>query len=371
MQRNARISDQAVITGFRSALARRHVVPDEQQLVIAARLQRLFDELLAFKRARRSQLRKIFIRPPLPRGLYLYGGVGRGKSMLMNCFFDTLPFQRKRRVHFHAFMREVHERLNALRSENDPLLRVADEIAAQTRLLCFDEFHVSDIADAMILGRMLDALFERGVVIVLTTNYEPDGLYPNGLQRQNFLPTIEQIKRKLDVLELDSGVDYRLRALEQRPVFLVPANAEADRTLADRFVELAGGEGEMTPLVVFDRPIPVRRRALGVIWFDFDALCGGPRSQNDYLEIAQNHHSVLLSGIPAMTPAQASEARRLTWLVDIFYDHRVKLIATAAAEPDDLYTQGTQAGEFSRTASRLIEMRSHEYLAAQHGALAI
>jgi cell division protein ZapE len=371
MPRNARLQDQAVITGFRSALARRQVTPDEQQLLIATRLQRLFDELVAFKHARRTQLRKIFVRPPLPRGLYLYGGVGRGKSMLMNCFFDTLPFQRKRRVHFHAFMREVHERLHALRSENDPLLRVADEIAAQTRLLCFDEFHVADIADAMILGRMFEALFARGVVVFLTTNYEPDGLYPNGLQRQNFLPTIELIKRQLDVLELDSGVDYRLRALEQRPVFLVPANADADQTLADRFAELAGGEGETAPLDLFGRSIPVRRRALGVVWFEFDVLCGGPRSQNDYLEIAQNYHSVLLSGIPTMTPAQASEARRLTWLVDIFYDHRVKLIATAAAEPDDLYVQGTQAGEFTRTASRLIEMRSHEYLAAQHGALAI
>lgn len=371
MHRNARISDQAVVANFRSALAKRQVMPDEQQVLVASRLQRLFDDLLAFKHARRTKLRKIFVRPPLPRGLYLWGGVGRGKSMLMNCFYDTLPYQRKRRVHFHAFMREVHDRLHALRQQQDPLLLVADEIALQTRLLCFDEFHVSDIADAMILGRLLEALFARGVVVFMTTNYPPDGLYPNGLQRQNFLPTIELLKRTLDVLELDAGTDYRLRALEQHPVFLVPGGIDADRILADRFAELAGGEGDATPLELFERKIPVRRRALGVIWFDFDVLCGGPRSQNDYLEIAQNHHSVLLSGIPTMTPAQASEARRLTWLVDIFYDHRVKLIATAAAEPDDLYTQGTQASEFSRTASRLIEMRSHEYLAAPHGVLAI
>jgi cell division protein ZapE len=371
MQHGARVPEQAVTAAFRSALARRQVVPDGQQVAIAARLQRLFDDLLRFKHARRSKLRKIFVRLPLPRGVYLWGGVGRGKSLLMNCFFDALPYRRKRRVHFHAFMREVHERLHALRDESDPLLKLGDEIAAQTRLLCFDEFHVSDIADAMILGRLFEALFARGVVVFLTTNYPPDGLYPNGLQRQNFLPTIELLKRTLDVLELDAGVDYRLRALEQRPVFLVPADAVADRALADRFVELAGGDGEATPLELFGRTIPVRRRALGVIWFDFETLCGGPRSQNDYLEIAQHYHSVLLSGIPTMTPAQASEARRLTWLVDIFYDHRVKLIASAAAEPEALYTQGTQAGEFSRTASRLIEMRSHEYLAARHGALAI
>lgn len=362
-----RLADHAVSANFRAALAHRHVVPDARQVEIAARLQQLFDALVAFKHARRTRLRKILVRPPLPRGVYLWGGVGRGKSLLMNCFFDTLPLVRKRRVHFHAFMREVHERLQALRSEADPLLKLAAAIAHETRVFCFDEFHVSDIADAMILGRLLEALHAQGVVLFLTTNYPPDGLYPNGLQRQNFLPTIAFLKQTLDVLELDSGVDYRLRTLAQQPVWRVPTDAAADRQFAERFAELAGSAGDTAPLELFAREVPVRRRALGVVWFDFATLCGGPRSQNDYLELAHSYHTVLLSGIPLMSAQQASEARRFTWLVDVFYDYRVKLIASAAAEPEALYTQGTQAGEFARTASRLIEMRSQDYLALPHG----
>ena len=215
--------------------------------------------------------------------------------------------------------------------------------------------------------QVLEALHAKGVVLFLTTNYPPDGLYPNGLQRQNFLPTINFLKRTLDVLELDSGVDYRLRALEQQAVFLVGEAGTHDALLDERFDELATGEAHARPLELFGREIPVRRRALGVAWFDFNALCGGPRSQNDYLELAQCYHSVLLSGIPQMTSAQASEARRFTWLVDVFYDHRVKLIASAAVEAEALYTKGAQASEFSRTVSRLMEMRSQEYLAFPHG----
>jgi cell division protein ZapE len=202
--------------------------------------------------------------------------------------------------------------------------------------------------------------------MMMTSNYPPDGLYPNGLQRINFLPTIELLKRKLEVFEVDSGVDYRLRALEQMEVWHVPADAEGEARLAESFRALAGGKGHERPIEILGRQLAVRRRAPGVIWFDFATLCGGPRSQNDYLELARDHHTVLLSGIPQMGPNQASEARRFTWLIDVLYDHRVKLVATAAAEAHLLYPEGQHANEFQRTASRLIEMRSHEYLASGH-----
>ncbi|MBA3903651.1 MAG: cell division protein ZapE [Rhodocyclaceae bacterium] len=362
----SRSPQQGMLRALDAQFAARGIVPDEAQQAAAERLQRLYDELVAFKHQRRSKLRKLLVNPPLPRGTYLWGGVGRGKSLLMDCFFDTVPYKRKRRVHFHAFMREVHEGLREFKSEADPLIKVAERIARETRLMCFDEFHVSDIADAMILGRLMEALFERGVVFCLTSNYPPGGLYPNGLQRQNFLPTIKLLKERLDVLEVDGGVDYRLRTLEKVEVYHVPADEEGERRLAAAFAELAGGEGHARPVNLFDRELPVKRRAIGVIWFDFASLCGGPRSQNDYLEIARRYHTVFLSGIPRMTRDMANEARRFTWLVDIFYDHKVKLIMTVECEADQIYREGTQAGEFHRTASRLIEMRSREYLGARH-----
>jgi len=356
----------------------RGIVADAAQLAAAERLQQLHDELIAFKHARRTALRKWVVRPPLPRGVFLWGGVGRGKSLLMDSFYDSLPYRRKRRVHFHAFMHEVHERLKEYKDTSDPLLKVAERIASDTRLLCFDEFHISDIADAMILGRLFQALFDGGVVLCLTSNYPPDGLYPNGLQRQNFLPTIALLKEKLDVLEVDGGVDYRLRTLEKAEVYHVPANAQTEQRLAETFAELAGitggaaaagaagGASQQGSIEVLGRKLPVKRRAAGVVWFDFATLCGGHRSQNDYLEIARRYHSVCLSNIPRMTREMASEARRFTWLVDVFYDHKVKLIMTAECEADQLYCEGTQASEFFRTVSRLIEMRTREYLAAAH-----
>ena len=346
----------------------RRIIPDAAQQAAAERLQHLYDELVAFKHQRRSTLRKLVVHPPLPRGTYLWGGVGRGKSLLMDCFFDTVPYQRKRRVHFHAFMREVHERLRALKAEDDPLLKAADAIARQTRLMCFDEFHVSDIADAMILGRLMEALFERGVVFCLTSNYPPDGLYPNGLQRHNFLPTIQLLKDQLDVLEVNGGIDYRLRTLEKAAVYHVPADARSEARMEAAFLELAGGEGHQRPVNVLEREVAVKRRAIGVIWFDFATLCMGPRSQNDYLEIARRYQTVFLSGVPRMGREQASEARRFTWLVNILYDHKVKLVMTAECEAGELYREGTQAGEFHRTVSRLVEMRTRDYLGAQHRA---
>lgn len=355
-----------MLASFKSLCAARGITPDPAQQRAAERLDQLHAKLLAFKNSRSNRLRKILSRAQPPRGLFLWGGVGRGKSFLMDAFYDSVPYRRKRRVHFHAFMQEVHEALKRHKQEVDPLIHVAEDIAAKTRLLCFDEFHVSDIADAMILGRLFTGLFAQGVIVVTTSNYAPDGLYPNGLQRHLFLPTIELLKQHLDVIEVDAGMDYRLRTLERIESFIVPSNETAERKMEQDFIEIAGVPGTAGTLTILERDIPVRRKAPGVIWFDFDTLCGGARSQNDYLELAREHHTLLLSRIPRMTREQASEARRFTWLIDVLYDHRVKLIASAEVEADKLYVEGTQAGEFHRTVSRLIEMRTRDYLSEAH-----
>ncbi|MDK9703131.1 MAG: cell division protein ZapE [Sulfuritalea sp.] len=361
-----KVAKDGMIEGFNAALAARGIEADPAQQIAARRLQKFYDDLLAFKVARRGRLRKLLARPELPRGVWFWGGVGRGKSFLMDCFFAAVPYARKRRVHFHAFMREIHESLRAHRNESDPLAKVAARIAAETRLMCFDEFHVSDIADAMMLGRLMQALFDAGVVFCITSNYPPQGLYPNGLQRELFLPTIALLQQKLDVIEIDAGIDYRLRALQQAQVFLATGDATADADIQQTFHAIAGGHGHAQPLQVLGRSLPVVHRAPGVVWFDFATLCGGPRSQNDYLWLANRHHTLFLSGVPRMGPEMASEARRFTWLVDVLYDHRVKLIICAACPAEELYTQGVQAAEFRRTVSRLIEMRSLEYLASPH-----
>ena len=359
------VPPHGMIDAYEAELKARGFQSDPAQRAAAQRLQGLYSELIGFKAARRgSRLKQFFNKPQMPRSVYFWGGVGRGKSFLMDCFFDAVPYKRKRRVHFHAFMQEVQNDLRQHNHEADPLQKVADRIAAATRLLCFDEFHVSDIADAMILGRLLDALFARGVIFVMTSNYPPDGLYPNGLMRINFLPTIEMIKRRFDVIEVDNGTDYRLRTLEALEMYLVPHDAAAERKLADDFVRLAGGEGG--EIEVLERKLPVVRKAPGVIWFDFDTLCRGARSQNDYLELAREHHTLILSDVPKMLAGNASEARRFTWLIDVLYDHRVKLIMSAAVPAYELYTEGHNAHEFVRTVSRLIEMRTRDYLAEAH-----
>jgi cell division protein ZapE len=299
--------------------------------------------------------------------VYFWGGVGRGKSFLMDCFYDAVPYRRKKRLHFHSFMQQIHRDLEKYKGEPDPMLRLAEAIAKDVRLLCFDEFHVSDIADAMILGRLMDGLFANGVIIVMTSNYPPSKLYPNGLHRESFLPTIALLQKHLDVFEVDSGVDYRLRALEQVEIFHHPADDAAEAKMLEYFRMVAGEEGKKGGQIdVLGRKIDTVRRGHGVIWFDFRTLCGGPRSQNDYLEISRAYHTVLLSHIPKMTSHQSSEARRLTWLVDVFYDNKVKLIITADCAAEQLYTEGTQASEFMRTVSRLTEMNSREYLALPH-----
>ena len=361
-----KVPKDGMIEGFNAALAARGIEADPAQLLAAQRLQQFYDELLALKAARRGRLRKLMVHPELPRGVWFWGGVGRGKSFLMDCFFAAVPYERKRRVHFHAFMREIHESLRAHRNESDPLAQVAARIARETRLMCFDEFHVSDIADAMMLGRLMQALFDAGVVFCITSNYPPDGLYPSGLQRELFLPTIALLRQKLDVIEIDAGIDYRLRALEQGQVYLVADDAAADAAIERTFYAIASGAGHTQPVEVLGRSLPVLHRAPGVIWFDFATLCGGPRSQNDYLWLANCHHTLFLSRVPKLAADRANEARRFTWLVDVLYDHRVKLIIGAACPAEDLYTQGVQSGEFMRTVSRLVEMRSLEYLASPH-----
>lgn len=360
------VAEFGVRDAYDAALAMRGYHADAAQQVAIECLQRLYGELLEFKARRRTRIRKLFIHPQLPRSVYLWGGVGRGKSFIMDCFFDAVPYKRKRRTHFHAFMQEVHAQLRAHKEDADPLSRVADDLAECVRLLCFDEFHVSDIADAMILGRLLQAAFERGVVFVMTSNYPPEGLYPGGLQRHNFMPTIDLIKRQFDVLEVDDGTDYRLRTLEHMNIFVVPCGVQADAQLAGHFAKIAGASGATGEVTILDRKLVARRVAPGVIWFDFATLCGGPRSQNDYLELARQFHTVILSDVPLMGREQGNEARRLTWLVDVLYDFRVKLLVSAQAEAGDLYREGPNAQEFPRTVSRLIEMRSHDYLAQAH-----
>ncbi len=366
-QRNSDLFPRdALLYAFAAALTARGSAADAAQQAAARRLQTFYDELVAFKAARRTKLRKLLVHPELPRGVWLWGGVGRGKSFLMDCFFDALPYRRKRRVHFHAFMREMHERLKQLKHAQDPLAQVAAQVARETRLMCFDEFHVADIADAMILARLMQALFDAGVVFCITSNYPPAGLYPNGLQRERLLPTIALLNDRLDVVRIDAGIDYRLRALEQAAVYLLPADGDARTLLEQTFARVAHGAGHARPLHVLGREIPVVHRAPGVAWFDFAALCGGPRSQLDYLDLAHRFHTLFLSGVPQMGPERADEARRLTWLVDVCYDHRVKLVVAAAVPAEELYVAGPQAGEFARSVSRLVEMRSHDYLASAH-----
>jgi cell division protein ZapE len=353
-----------VTEAYQRALAERGHQADSAQLAAIARLQRMYDELVAFKARRSNRLKKLINRPEVPRGVWMHGGVGRGKSFLMDCFYDAVPVVRKTRLHFHEFMRGVHRELDDLKGQANPLDEVARRLARRYRLVCFDEFHVSDIADAMILERLLRGLFDNGVTFVMTSNYEPDRLYPDGLHRDRILPAIALLKANLDVMSVDAGIDYRRRTMEQVRAYLTPPGADTDAELRTAFASLAGAHDEDPNLSIENREIRALRRSGGVVWFDFRTLCGGPRSQNDYLEIAQRFHTVILSGVPRMSAAMASEARRFVWLVDVFYDQRVKLLISAECPPEELYTAGAMAGEFHRTVSRLVEMQSREYLDA-------
>lgn len=347
---------------YHAALAAKGYQSDPAQLRAVQALQRCADEWAAYKARRSNALKKLIHRPEVPRGVYMYGGVGRGKSFLMDCFFQAVPIKRKVRLHFHEFMREVHRELAALQGTVDPLDALGARIAKRYKLICFDEFHVADITDAMILHRLLVALFDNGVGFVTTSNFAPDDLYPNGLHRDRILPAIALLKEKLEVVNVDNGTDYRRRTLEHVQLYHMPLGPKTDAAMNLAFEQLAEGPDEDPLLHIEGRELRARRRAGGVVWFDFRTLCDGPRSQNDYLEIVTRFHTVLLSDVPAMNANMASAARRFTLLIDVLYDRRAKLILSAAVPPEQLYTEGPLAHEFPRTVSRLHEMQSKEYL---------
>jgi cell division protein ZapE len=345
---------------YATALAQKSFAPDPAQV-------RAVETLRRSRRARLAGLKQGLLRRPTTpvRGAYLWGGVGRGKTFVMDVFFESLPFSERLRYHFHRLMYRVHGRLKSLKSQEDPLETVAGEFAEQARVICFDEFSVTDIADAMILGKLLDALFRRGVTLVATSNVPPEDLYKGGLQRRGFLPAIDLIRAHTEILHVDAGTDYRLRALEKAEIYHSPLDGGAQANLARWFDDIAPDKGTQGQAIEINgRNVTSLRRADGIVWFDFAALCGGPRSAEDYIEIARAFQTVIVSAIPVLTADD--EARRFVALVDEFYDRKVKLIVSAAAPVEDLYRGARLAREFERARSRLREMQSRAYLAAPH-----
>ncbi len=358
---------------YDQAIAEHGYQSDDAQLQAVQALEQVRRELCRQRSAtgvaalfRRALRRKAPLLHPVP-GVYLHGDVGRGKTFLMDLFFDELPFQNKLRYHFHRLMYRVHCRLAELGEQPDPLAIVAQELADQARVICFDEFFVSDIADAMILGRLLEALFERGVTLVATSNIPPHELYRDGLQRQKFLPAIELIESHTAILCVDGDIDYRLRVLQQAEIYHIPPGKQADANLLAFFRGIAPDAGTADQdIEVLGRNIRTRRRADGIAWFDFQALCSGPRSQNDYIEIAKIFQTVIVTNIPVLGATDDDAARRMIAMVDEFYDRRVKLAVSAAAGIEELYQGRRLQHEFRRTASRLREMQSRDYLARVH-----
>lgn len=357
---------------YQADLEREDFSHDPAQEAAVRLLQDLYDRLLASDANRegglRGLLRRFRRRPAEPEvGLYFWGGVGRGKTYLVDTFFDCLPFERKLRTHFHRFMQRVHAELTGLEGEKNPLEIVADRLAEEARVLCFDEFFVTDIGDAMILGGLMEALFARGVTLVATSNIEPRKLYENGLQRQRFLPAIALVEKYTKVVNVDGGIDYRLRTLQQAELYHFPLDEGADRSLEQSFERLAPEPGKHWERIVINgRYITCRRLADDVAWFDFAELCDGPRSQNDYIELAKIFHAVLISGVPAFGPDRNDQARRFINLVDEFYDRNVKVVMAAEKPLLELYVGGRLEFEFQRTQSRLQEMQSFDYLALEH-----
>ncbi len=350
-----------ILQQYRALLAAAELVPDTAQDGAAQRLQSLASEL-------RSQRWSFLRAPRTPKGLYLWGDVGRGKSMLMDLFFAAAPIKKKRRVHFNAFMVETHARIHEARQQgaDDPIPPVARTIAREAALLCFDEFQVTDVADAMILGRLFEQLFAAGVVVVATSNTPPQRLYEGGLNRRLFLPFVAMLEQRLDVVELNGPVDYRLQRLAQLDIYIVPLGPAADAAMDAAWLHLTDRKrGEPQTLAVLGRKLPVPQAAKGLARFSFDQLCREPFGAADYLEIARHFHTLLIDRIPAMGPAERNEAKRFTTLIDTLYDESVKLICSAAAGPDALYPAGDGADAFRRTASRLVEMQSAGYL--RHG----
>ncbi|MFZ0601580.1 MAG: cell division protein ZapE [Roseiarcus sp.] len=371
----------SVADGYRALVSDRGFEFDPAQAELADRLDALSPALKCYRAEPRpgafARFMGLKVAEP-PRGLYIYGPVGRGKTMLMDMFFDAAPAPLKRRAHFHAFMADVHARLHQWRQAmkrgeatgEDPIAPVATELAREASLLCFDEFSVRDIADAMILGRLFTALFAAGVVVVATSNVAPDELYKDGLNRALFLPFVALLKERLEVVELDARIDYRLQKLRRAPVYYTPLGPKADAALDAAFLALTGHErGEPMTIELLGRRLDAPQAIDGVARFDFDSLCRRPLGAADYLKLAQRFHTIILDRIPRLGESERNEARRFTILIDALYDMRIKLIASAAGEPEKLYSgvDGAEAFEFKRTASRLYEMRSADYLALPHG----
>jgi len=354
---------------YEAVVAAGTIVADDAQRQVVDKLEALQLRIAAQSalRAKISRLLPGKRERPAPRGIYLWGGVGRGKTFLMDLFYGSLEIEAKKRIHFHRMMSEVHARLKNIEDTEDPLDLVAANIAAETSVLCFDEFFVSDIGDAMILGRLLDGLFQRGVILVTTSNARPAELYRDGLQRQRFLPAIDALERHTDVIELDGGTDYRLQLFEEAGTYLISSDNSAEIKLDHYFNGIASGEKlENHRIEVLGRDIQTRRCAKGIAWFDFMELCDGPRSQEDYIEIARWYPTVIVSGLPELGMENENAARRFIALVDEFYDRKVKLVVSAAVPADSLYKGARLQFEFQRTASRLIEMQSEAYLHAPH-----
>ncbi|MGB6894194.1 MAG: cell division protein ZapE [Xanthobacteraceae bacterium] len=374
----------SVTAHYAAGVASGRVERDNAQLAVLDMMARLETRIAEYRLARKSSsLGWLFASRqralPQIKGLYIYGEVGRGKTMLMDFFFETSPVERKRRAHFHEFMLDVHERIHGVRQGmkrgdhegEDPIRLVADALAEEAWLLCFDEFHVTDIADAMILGRLFKQLFERGIVMVATSNVAPDELYKDGLNRALFVPFIHMLEAQMDIVRLDARTDFRLEKLAGLPVWYVPADAAADLKLDEAWRRLTGGNGGAAhELALHGRTIHVPHAFMGVARFSFHELCELPLAAADYLRIAHEYHTIVLDHVPVMTYDNRNAAKRFIILIDTLYDHNVKLIASADAEPDALYRadEGFEAAEFKRTASRLIEMRSQSYLARPHGA---
>ena len=366
------MSNRTPMQHYLDDLNREDFVEDAAQKMSVEHLQRLYQELTKPKKQDSIWARFIGAdssRIPV-RGLYLWGGVGRGKTYLMDIFFDSLPFEEKQRLHFHRFMRLVHTELKSLQGEKDPLQKVADRFASKYRVLCFDEFFVSDIGDAMILATLLEAFFARGVTLVATSNVAPNSLYIDGLQRSRFLPAIDLLKKHTKVLKVDGGNDYRLRTLEQLELYHFPLGGAAENIIDTNFHRLVADEEELradSNIEIENRPIAFRKKAEDVIWFDFEQVCGGPRSPADYIEISREFQSVLIHGVPCFDSFEIDDlARRFISLVDEFYDRSVKLVLSAEVALDQLYSGGRLSFEFERTKSRLLEMQSADYLARAH-----
>ena len=358
------------LTHYQRDLACPDFFSDSAQARAVEALEELYQRMLTEYHRRKSLLGR-WRTPPPPCGLYLWGGVGRGKTYLMDVFYDSLPFPGKARLHFHRFMQQVHGALRDKQGETNPLESIAREFAQRTQVLCFDEFFVTDITDAMILAGLLETLFAEGVTLVATSNIVPDELYSDGLQRSQFLPAIALLNRHTRVLNVDGGTDYRLRLLEQAQLYHCPLGTSAADFLAERFATLETEHSDHQDEVdvqIEGRPIRACKVADDVGWFEFRVLCDGPRSQNDYIELAREYHTVLLANVERMSAASDDIARRFINLVDEFYDRAVKLIITAEVPIEDLYSGGRLEFEFARTRSRLLEMQSHDYLARPHRA---